>query len=43
MRFIFEGLLLGGVFIIEDVENWLDNVRMYNGYMKNKKYKKWVW
>ena len=36
MRFIFEVLLLGGVFILVDVENWLDNVRMYNGYMKNK-------
>ena len=36
MRFIFEGLLLGGVFILVDVENWLGNVRMYNGYMKNK-------
>ena len=36
MRFIFEGLLLRGVFILVDVENWLGNVRMYNGYMKNK-------
>ena len=26
----------GGGFILVDVENWLDNVRMYNGYMKNK-------
>ena len=26
MRFIFEGLLLGGVFILVDVENWLGNV-----------------
>ena len=33
MRFIFEGLLLGGVFILVDVENWLGNVRMYNGYI----------
>ena len=40
MRFIFEGLLLGGGGggggILVDVENWLGNVRMYNGYMKNK-------
>ena len=33
MRFIFEGLLLGGVLILVDVENWLGNVRMYNGYI----------
>ena len=33
MRFIFEGLLLGGVFILVDVENWLGNVPMYNGYI----------
>ena len=40
MRFIIEGLLLGGVLILVDVENWLDNVRMYNGYMKNKQKEK---
>ena len=40
MRFIFEGLLLRGVFILVDVENWLGNVRMYNGYMKNKEKEK---
>ena len=40
MRFIFECLLLGGVLILVDVENWLDNVRRYNGFMKiNKKIK----
>ena len=37
MRFIFGGLLLGGVLILVDVENLIDNVRMYNGYIKNKK------
>ena len=26
----------GGGGILVDVENWLGNVRMYNGYMKNK-------
>ena len=40
MRFIFEGLLHRGVFILVDVENWLGNVRMYNGYMKNKQKEK---
>ena len=40
MRFIIEGLLLGGVLILVDVENWLDNVRMYNGYLKNKQKEK---
>ena len=29
-------LVTWGSFIIVDVENWLDNVGMYNGYMKNK-------
>ena len=40
MIFIFEGLLLGGVLILVDVENWLDNVQMLNGYMKIKEKEK---
>ena len=46
IRFIFEGLIItgggggGGVLILVDVENWLDNVRMYNGYLKINKKKK---
>ena len=30
----------GGVLILVDVENWLDNARMYNGYLKINKKKK---
>ena len=29
-----------GVLILVDVENWLDNARMYNGYLKINKKKK---
>ena len=30
----------GGGLILVDVENWLDNARMYNGYLKINKKKK---
>ena len=30
----------GGGLILVDVENWLDNARMYNGYLKINKNKK---
>ena len=36
MRFKFEGVLLGGVLILIDVEIWFDDAQMYNGYIKDK-------